>query len=60
MKKSEIKSAKNQELVEYLICTAFTSAVAKSTKETAKRVCEELLARGVIDNAEKLFNVWLG
>lgn len=60
MLKKEVKTAKNQELIEFLILSAFSESVSKSTEKIGGLVCNELKNRGIIENPEKLFNIWLG
>lgn len=60
MKKSEVKTASNQRLIEYLIATAFLSTVPKSKEAIAFAACEELKNRSVIDDSMALFKMWRG
>lgn len=60
MKKSEVKHSSSQQLIQYLISTAFLATVPQSKEMIAIVVCEELKSRGVIDDSTVLFEMWRG
>lgn len=58
MKKSEIKTATNENLILYLAIAMSNSRAYKGTIKSAKWICEELANRNVVDDPISLFNRW--
>lgn len=58
MKKSEIKTATNENLIMYLARAMSNYRVYKGTIKSAKWICEELANRKVVDDPVSLFTQW--
>lgn len=60
MTRKEIHTKDNDSLI-YELCQLMVTGedkVLKSSLKTAKLICDELQERGVVQNAQKLFEKW--
>ena len=58
MRKKEIRESTNQELIEWLLYTAYCRTTTKAMESTAATICAELEFRKVIDNATDVYKIW--
>ena len=58
MKKSEVKTASNEDLIINLVGMVCSTRILKSHINRARWVCEELASRNVVEDASSLMKKW--